>query len=158
MNVKFLNSCYNMIALSTCILDNNDSDDWYFGKKEQITLTDRLTAVIKYENLCSDDMSLYNYEVHYFSVDFFRDGKLLNGFSYDRKINKKCFGSLANPELSVEAKLNIINKLKPGLRSKMKAATMPTLLTSDEINAVVSKAEELSESVLSLTQIHGKSK
>lgn len=156
--MKFFNSCYNMIALSTCVLNNNNNGNWYYGTKEQIILNDRLTAVTKYENLCSDYMSLYDYEIHYFSVDFFRDGKLLDSFSYERKINKKEFGSLANPELSVETKLNIINGLKPGLRSKIEALTMSTCLTPDEMNAVVYKTEELTESVLSLMQQTEKSR
>lgn len=157
-NIKFFNNCYNMIALSTCVLQDPENKDWMYGTRKQIPINDRLTAVTKYENLCSDYISAYDYEIHYFSVDFLRDGKLIDSFSYERKIDEKRFGSLANPDLSIEQKLNSINSLKPGLRSQIKTITMSTELTPEEMEAVESVTKELTEQVVAQMPVPGKGK
>lgn len=157
MNMKFYDSCYNMAALSTCVLSNSkDRGEWVFGKTDQISITENLTAVVKYEELCSDEMSISDYEIHYFSIEFFRNGLLLDSFSFEKKINKTMFGSLANPELSIEAKMKVFNKLKPNLRSKIRNLITLTTLTPQEVEAVITKTEELTENVSSLIQEQGK--
>ena len=157
MNINFFNDCYNVIALSTCVLGNNN-DNWMFGTTNQINLTDSLSATTKYESLCSDSISPYDYEIHYFSIDFFRNGQLIDELSFERKINESSLGSLANPELSIEDKLSAISNLKPSLRSNIKAMSKLASFSQEEINAVLSKSKELEEHELSLTQNQGKAK
>lgn len=145
MKMNFLDNCYKLSALSTCVLSEKDNDDWYYGATEQIKFSDHLTAVTKYEPLTSDYMSPYDYEVHLFSIDFFRDGKLLEGFAYERKINQTLYGSLANPDLTIDAKMQTIANLKPGLRSKVRSLTTTSLLTPEEVQLVSSKSIEFQE-------------
>lgn len=150
MNMKFFDDCYNMIALSTCVLNTENNDNWFYGNEQQVKITDNLSAVTTYDNICSDDLSAFDYEVHCFSISFFRDGKLLNRYSYESRFNKNVLGSLANPKLSIEAKLNTLSKLKPGLKTRLKTLTMTTNLTPEEIQAVNAKADELIEAAVSL--------
>lgn len=150
MNMKFFDDCYNMIALSTCVLNTENNDNWFYGNEQQVKITDNLSAVTTYDNICSDDISAFDYEVHCFSISFFRDGKLLNRYSYESRFNKNVLGSLANPKLSIEAKLNTLSKLKPGLKTRLKTLTMTTNLTPEEIQAVNAKADELIEAAVSL--------
>ena len=63
---------------------------------------------------------------------------------------KNVLGSLANPKLSIEAKLNTLSKLKPGLKTRLKTLTMTTNLTPEEIQAVNAKADELIEAAVAL--------
>ena len=148
--MKFFDDCYNMIALSTCVLNTENNDNWFYGNEQQVKITDNLSAVTTYDNICSDDLSAFDYEVHCFSISFFRDGKLLNRYSYESRFNKNVLGSLANPKLSIEAKLNTLSKLKPGLKTRLKTLTMTTNLTPEEIQAVNAKADELIEAAVSL--------
>ena len=150
MNMKFFDDCYNMIALSTCVLNTENNDNWFYGNEQQVKITDNLSAVTTYDNICSDDLSAFDYEVHCFSISFFRDGKLLNRYSYESRFNKNVLGSLANPKLSIEAKLNTLSKLKPGLKTRLKTLTMTTNLTPEEIQAVNAKADELIDAAVSL--------
>lgn len=150
MNMKFFDDCYNMIALSTCVLNTENNDNWFYGNEQQVKITDNLSAVTTYDNICSDDISAFDYEVHCFSISFFRDGKLLNRYSYESRFNKNVLGSLANPKISIEAKLNTLSKLKPGLKTRLKTLTMTTNLTPEEIQAVNAKADELIEAAVSL--------
>lgn len=150
MNMKFFDDCYNMIALSTCVLNTENNDNWFYGNEQQVKITNNLSAVTTYDNICSDDLSAFDYEVHCFSISFFRDGKLLNRYSYESRFNKNVLGSLANPKLSIEAKLNTLSKLKPGLKTRLKTLTMTTNLTPEEIQAVNAKADELIEAAVSL--------
>ncbi len=154
MNINFLNSCYNISALSTCVLEG-DNKEWPYGAKKQIPITDRLSAVAKYSFLGSDYMSLYDYEVHTFSIDFFRDGKMLDGFSYEKQIKKERFGSLANPAIALDAKLATIRDLKPGLREKLSALATSSILTPEEVNAVIAKSHEILSEVADLQQQQG---
>ena len=150
MNMKFFDDCYNLFALSTCVLNTENNDNWFYGNEQQVKITDNLSAVTTYDNICSDDLSAFDYEVHCFSISFFRDGKLLNRYSYESRFNKNVLGSLANPKLSIEAKLNTLSKLKPGLKTRLKTLTMTTNLTPEEIQAVNAKADELIEAAVSL--------
>lgn len=150
MNMNFFDDCYNMIALSTCVLNTENNDNWFYGNEQQVKITNNLSAVTTYDNICSDDLSAFDYEVHCFSISFFRDGKLLNRYSYESRFNKNVLGSLANPKLSIEAKLNTLSKLKPGLKTRLKTLTMTTNLTPEEIQAVNAKADELIEAAVSL--------
>lgn len=145
MKMNFLDNCYKISALSTCVLSEKENADWYYGATEQIEFSEHLTAVTKYEPLTSDYMSPYDYEVHLFSIDFFRDGQLLEGFAYERKINQALYGSLANPDLTIDAKLQTIANLKPGLRSKVRSLTTTSLLTPEEVQLVTAKSVELQE-------------
>ena len=70
MNMKFFDDCYNMIALSTCVLNTENNDNWFYGNEQQVKITDNLSAVTTYDNICSDDLSAFDYEVHCFSISF----------------------------------------------------------------------------------------
>ena len=152
MNMKFFSSCYTIASLSTCVLNDKNNEDWFYGDSTQVQITDKLSAVVSYHFICSDHMSLYDHEVHKFHIEFLRDGKLLDGFSFERKYNEKKFGSLTNPDLHVELKLATINDLKPGLVDKIRALAMSSLLTPEEMKAVITKSDELANIALSLKQ------
>ena len=151
MNTKFLSSCFTIASLSTCVL-NEVNDDCLNGDTIQVPITDRISAVVSYSFICSDYMSLSDYEVHEFHIEFFRDGKLLDGLTFETKYNKQKFGSLTNPNLHVERKLTSLSDLKPGLRDKIKALGMTTLLDPDEVKAVINKSDELIKAALLLRE------
>lgn len=145
MKTKFLDSCYKVSALSTCILNKEPNPDYLYGATSQVQITDNLTAITKYEPLLSDYISPYDYEFHVFSIDFIRNGEFLHGFAYERKINKKLNGSLANPELPLEVKLDTLKTLNPGLRGKLQSLTTTSILTPEEEKALIAKGTELQE-------------
>lgn len=145
MKTKFLESCYKISALSTCVLNKEENPDWSYGATSQVQITDNLTAVTKYEPIMSDYLSPYDYELHIFSIDFIRNGEFLHGFAYERKINKKLNGVLSNPDLALEVKLETIKGLQPGLRGKLQSLKTTSLLTPDEEKALIEKGISLQE-------------
>lgn len=145
MKTKFLDSCYKVSALSTCVLNKEPNPDYLYGATSQVQITDNLTAITKYEPLLSDYISPFDYEFHVFSIDFIRNGEFLHGFAYERKINKKLNGSLANPELPLATKIETLKTLKPGLRGKIQSLATTSLLTSEEEQALIAKGIELQE-------------
>lgn len=66
MKTKFLESCYKVSTLSTCILNKEDNPNWLYGATSQVQITDNLSAITRYEPLISDYMSLNDYEIHLF--------------------------------------------------------------------------------------------
>lgn len=145
MKAEFLNSCYKVASLSTCILNEKENPDWEYGATSQIKITDNLTAVTKYEPVISDYISASEYEVHIFSIDFIRGNEFLHGFSYERKLNKTLDGSLANPDLPLDKKLTTLKTLQPGLRGKIQSLKATSLLTKEEELALISKGVELQD-------------
>lgn len=145
MKAKFLESCYKVSSLTTCVLNEGDNPDWSYGATAQTQITDNLKAITRYEPVMSDYISPSDYEVHIFSIDFIRDGEFLHGFAYERKINKPVEGSLANPDLDLDKKLTILKQLQPGLRGKVQSLKTTSLLTPEEETALINKGEELQE-------------
>lgn len=145
MKANFLESCYKVSALSTCILNNDENPNWLYGATSQVKITDELTAITKYEPIISDYISPYDYECHIFAIDFIRNGEFLHGLAYERKIDKKVNGSLANPDLPLEIKLDALKGLQPGFRGKIQSLTTRTLLTPDEEKALIEKGISLQE-------------
>lgn len=145
MKAKFLESCYKVSALSTCILNKDENPEWLYGATSQVQITDNLTAVTRYEPIMSDYISPYDYEFHIFSIDFIRNGEFLHGFAYERKINKKLNGVLTNPDLDLEVKLETIKGLQPGLRGKLQSLKTTSLLTPEEEKALIEKGISLQE-------------
>lgn len=145
MKTKFLESCYKVSALSTCILNNKDNPEWLYGATSQVQITDNLTAITRYEPLTSDYISPFDYEFHVFSIDFIRNGEFLHGFAYERRIDKKLNGSLANPDLPLHVKLETLKNLNPGLRGKIQSLSTTSLLTKDEEKALIEKGISLQE-------------
>ncbi len=145
MKAEFLNSCYKVASLSTCILNENDNPDWEYGANSQVQITDNLTAITRYEPVISDYISASEYEVHIFSIDFIRGNEFLHGFSYERKLNKALDGSLANPDLPLDKKLITLKSLQPGLRGKIQSLKTTSLLTKEEELALINKGNSLQD-------------
>lgn len=145
MKAKFLESCYKVSALSTCVLNKDENPEWLYGATSQVQITDDLTAITRYEPIMSDYISPYDYEFHIFSIDFIRSGEFLHGFAYERKINKKLNGNLANPELPLAVKLETIKGLQPGLRGKLQSLKTTSLLTPEEEKALIEKGISLQD-------------
>jgi len=159
MKMDLFNSCYNIATLATCVLDIDEENmDWIFSKEKQIVLTDNLSLLVRYTYISSDYMSLYDYEDHRFTIRFFRDNELIDGFAFNAKLPKIRFGSIANPELSTEVKMQAINAIKPKLVSRISGLKTKTNLNSEEINVIVNKSRELVESALALLPAKTKTK
>lgn len=143
MGLNISNECYNVIALSTCVANENANGWWCFGKTDQIDFSDELSAIVKYEYISSDEMSLSDYEDHFFCMEFLRGGRFVDHVSFEKKLNSLEFGSLANPELSVQEKLDILDRLRPGLIQRFEALKLHTSLTPEEIELISAKSKEL---------------
>lgn len=153
MNMNFYESCYDIAALSTCVLRDNDRiDESFWDTRVQVPFTDSLSAIAKYEGITSDEMSMSDYEFHYFELEFLRDGQLLDYFRYQKKIPHLRIGELHNKGLDLNSKLSAIQEFRPGIGSKIKAFGAKTYLTNEEIDAVIKKAEELRASVKELQE------
>lgn len=147
VNMKLVNSSYQIIGLSTCVLNDNDEDyDSRFGKESVVNITENLLAVAKYEMLESDIFTpafIGDYESHYFTITYLRDGKIVDSISYIKNLGEKKFGSLANPDLDKNLKLSLLNAYGPNIISKFKLMRNRTELTNEEIEAIVAKSNEL---------------
>ena len=144
MNMKFINASYEIAGLSTCILkEPNENLLLQIGSEDVVNITDRLSAITKYEILESDIFSLSDYEVHYFTVTYLRDGQIVDSISYTKNIGERKFGSLANPALDKNLKISLLNDFSPNIISKFKLMRNQTGLTKDEIEAIIAKSNEL---------------
>lgn len=139
MNINFFNSCYNIGAMSSVLLQGNEFDHRLNSSKKieyVIPITERLNAITQYKS---------DYGWHFFYVSFERDGKYLNEVKYSGYLKDAKLSWLCSKDIAVPAKINAIYKLKPGIVDKAKALVTPTLLTEEEISAVITKSQELTE-------------
>ena len=159
MKMDLFNGCYNITTLATCVLDIDEEDmDWVFSKEKQIVLMDNLSLVARYTYISYDYMSLYDYDDHRFTIRFFSDNELIDGFAFNAKLPKIRFCSIANPELSTEVKMQAINAIKPKLVSRIRGLKTKTNLNSEKINVIINKSQELIESALALLSPKSKTK
>ena len=88
MNIKVFKNLYDLAELSTCFkADNNKT--------------------------FSDYLSPTEYGNHEFSITFIRDDKPVETFDFGTKVNEKNVGSLANPEIGLEEKLEYVKEYSP---------------------------------------------
>ena len=159
MNLKFYDSCYNLASLSTCILNTGEKYSWTTNHTVEVPITDHLTAIAKYTCDISDKKwDLSEYEYHAFSIDFLRDGKKIDSYFYAARFEEKYFGNLSSPELHLDYKLSTLYNLKPGIKTRMKEMTKSSLLTTEEMKAVIAKADELAIKVYELNDQASKGK
>lgn len=147
MNLEFVNASYEIIGLSTCVLkDNNENHLWSHGSDAVVNITDNLSAVTKYEILESDiftPVHIGEYEAHFFTITYLRDGKAIDSISYTKNLGEKKFGSLANPNLDNSLKLSLLNDFGPNTINKFKLMRKKTELTKEEIQSIIAKKEEM---------------
>lgn len=153
MKADFLQSCYKVASLSTCVLNAKDNPDWLYGATSQVEITNNLKAITRYEPIMSDYLSPFDYEFHIFSIDFIRDGEFLHGFAYEKKINKELNGNLTNPDLPLDTKLATLKTLQPGLRGKIESLTTTSLLTKEEEQALIKKGISMQEEADKLLEL-----
>lgn len=139
MNINFFNSCYNIGAMSSVLLQGNEFEHRLNSSKKieyVIPITERLNAITKYGS---------DYGWHFFDVYFERDGKYLNEIKYSGYLKDAKLSWLSHDGIAIPAKISAIYKLKPGIVDKAKALITPTLLTKEEISAVIAKSQEITE-------------
>lgn len=143
MNIKFFKSCYDLAALSTCVQENAEKKLWNYQADSRVDFSDNFHAITKYEVLCSDYMSLKDYEIHEFYISFVRDGKEVESYKFEKKIDRTNVGSLANPKLDLDKKLAAIKAYRPKGGLQLDIMLKKTQLTNEEINMVMKKNEEI---------------
>lgn len=139
MNINFFNSCYNIGAMSSALLRDNEFEhrlDTSQKIEYIVPITERLNAITQYKS---------DYGWHFFYVSFERDGKYLNEIKYSGYLKDAKLSWLSSEKIAVPAKIQAIYKLKPGFADKAKALVTPTLLTEEEISAVIAKSQEITE-------------
>ena len=147
MNMKLYKSCYDLAALSTCVHKDANVALWDVMADNRIEFTDNFFAVAKYKVVCSDYLSVSDYEVHEFEISFIRDEKLVDTFHFKKRIDRKNVGSLANPKLSVDTKLASIKEYRPSFSEKVDAAFRKTNLASHEIDMIIAKNKQMFEEI-----------
>lgn len=147
MNMKLYKSCYDLAALSTCVQQNDKNGISHYMSNARIDFTDNFFAVARYKVVCSDYLSLTDYEMHEFEISFIRDEKLVETFHFKKTIDKKNLGSLANPDLDLESKLGAIKEYRPTLSDKLDVAFKKTKLASHEVDMIIEKNKKLFEEI-----------
>jgi len=147
INMKLVNASYEIVGLSTCVLkEPEENHRWRYGSESIVNITDNLSAVTKYEILESDIFTpayIGDYEAHFFTVTYLRDGKIVDSISYTKNLGEKKFGSLANPDLDKNLKISLLSDFGPNIISKFKLMRNKTELTKEEIDAIIAKSNEL---------------
>lgn len=149
MNMKLYKSCYDLAALATCVQPNEKNDIWHYMADARIEFTDNFFAVAKYKVVCSDYLSVTDYEIHEFEINFIRDEKLVETFHFKKTIDRKNLGSLANPDLDLESKLQAIKEFRPSLSDKLDVAFKKTKLASHEVDMIIEKNKKMFEELTS---------
>ncbi len=150
MNSNLYENCIMIAALASCIIKDDDNEYIHFGYKKPIEFSDELKAVINYESLCSTDNSKKDYEIHKFIIKFYKKDTIIDSVEYEKKLNKKYYGSLANPRLSIEEKLEVLKVISPNILDKIKVSIMNSTLNDKDIKDIEKKCEELKKIVKDL--------
>ncbi len=147
MDINFYDNCITLAILASCIIKSDDMEYIHLGYRKPIKFNDELQAVINYESLCSKNNSKEDYEIHKFFINFYKKDSLIYNIDYEKKLNKKYYGSLVNPRLSVEEKLEVLKVLRPNLIDKAKVYLKSVNLTPKDIKDVEKRCTELKQIV-----------
>ena len=147
MNMKLYKSCYDLAALSTCVQQNDKNGISHYMSNARIDFTDNFFAVARYKVVCSDYLSTSDYEVHEFEISFIRDERLVETLHFKKKIDRKNLGSLANPDLDLDSKLEAIKEYRPTLSDKLDMVFKKSMLAKHEADMIIEKNRKLFEEI-----------
>ena len=150
MDINFYDNCITLAILASCIIKSDDMEYIHLGYRKPIKFNDELQAVINYESLCSKNNSKEDYEIHKFIIKFYKKDTIIDSIEYEKKLNKKYYGSLANPRLSIEEKLEVLKVISPNILDKIKVSIMNSTLNDKDIKDIEKKCEELKKIVKDL--------
>ena len=148
MNIKFYKSCFDLAALATCVKDNSGALRVGDRIQERIEFADNFFAVAQYKYLGSDYLSAFDYEHHEFSISFIREDYLVETIHFEKKFDCKKLGTLANPKLDLNSKMEVIKECRPTTAEKLENMFTKTKLASHEMAMVISKNKKMYESLI----------
>jgi hypothetical protein len=153
MNIKFYKSCYDLAAFATCLKDGKPTLTIGDRVQERIEFTDNFFVVAQYKFLGSDYLSSFDYEVHSFSINFIRDDELVESINFEKKFDCKKVGSLADPRVNKEAKMEVIKECRPTKAEQFENMFKKTKLQSHEVAMVIAKNKKLFDELVAKQEI-----
>jgi hypothetical protein len=98
-------------------------------------------------------LSSFDYEVHSFSINFIRDDALVESINFEKKFDCKKVGSLADPRVNKEAKMEVIKECRPTKVEQFENMFKKTKLQSHEVAMVIAKNKKLFDELVAKQEI-----